>query len=290
MPYEAAKHLAATFCYQIRYALVPLFGPEFVSMCYRPEHPSFGRMIISRDVVKRCIAAAQGARVSNGESSLASPTSPNRMASFMNAQTICKRKRSTRGRDLIQPPPSDSDYASDSETDVSERCWVFPDARMEQAWKFNQRKRRRSRRQSRRGSVKPAGPMDMDVQMPPTPTTMATEERTREKRSWSIIHGVEEEDEHDDENDQSHVRDGSSNTSSPIISSPCAKRRRSGWTTGEARAAYMLMQLHVADSSLGGAEAEAEADDDEDEDEDEDDSGESKDKRERGRRVSSWLE
>lgn len=33
MPYEAAKAVAATFCWEIRHVLTPLFGPDFPSIC-----------------------------------------------------------------------------------------------------------------------------------------------------------------------------------------------------------------------------------------------------------------
>ncbi|KAJ5505257.1 hypothetical protein N7453_004214 [Penicillium expansum] len=37
MPYEAARAMAATFCWRIRYALTPLFGTEFPAMCIPPR-------------------------------------------------------------------------------------------------------------------------------------------------------------------------------------------------------------------------------------------------------------
>ncbi|KAI9886384.1 MAG: hypothetical protein M1823_001838 [Watsoniomyces obsoletus] len=264
MPWEAAKHLAATFCYPIRYALVPLFGPDFVNMCYRPEDPNFGRMIISRDVVKRCIASARETRLlSNGGSSLPTPTSAaDEMASFANVPTttttVSKRKRPI--REHLLPPPSDDD--SESDTD-NEGNFIFPDASCEAAWKSAKRERRRARRQS----IKPV-PLDLDVQMPPTPMTMAAEEPTPKERRWSVINGHEDDEEEDDEDndgdemERDDVRDGDSNASScSLIMSPCPKRRRSGWTTGEARAAYMLMQLHVADLTQCGAGMRADAND-----------------------------
>lgn len=54
MPFEAAKALAATFCWNIRFALVPLFGPGFVDICTRPEDPAYKRYTIDTSVVKYC--------------------------------------------------------------------------------------------------------------------------------------------------------------------------------------------------------------------------------------------
>ncbi|KAL1873335.1 hypothetical protein Plec18167_006384 [Paecilomyces lecythidis] len=54
MPFEAAKAVAATFCWKIRYALTPLFGRDFPSQCVLPEdRERFGRMIIDSSVVRR---------------------------------------------------------------------------------------------------------------------------------------------------------------------------------------------------------------------------------------------
>ncbi|CAP97359.1 Pc22g00710 [Penicillium rubens Wisconsin 54-1255] len=54
MPYEAAKAMAATFCWRIRYALTPLFGTEFPAMCIPPtDRKTHGRMVIPPDIVQR---------------------------------------------------------------------------------------------------------------------------------------------------------------------------------------------------------------------------------------------
>lgn len=54
LPFEAAKAVAATFCYNIRYALTPIFGLDFLSMCLVPTDPGFGQMIISPTIVRQC--------------------------------------------------------------------------------------------------------------------------------------------------------------------------------------------------------------------------------------------
>lgn len=41
MPYPAAKALASKFCYNIRWALIPLFGPDFPSSCIHPTDPLY---------------------------------------------------------------------------------------------------------------------------------------------------------------------------------------------------------------------------------------------------------
>lgn len=43
IPFDAARELATNFTYDIRYALVPVFGPDFPDLCLAPEDPAFKR-------------------------------------------------------------------------------------------------------------------------------------------------------------------------------------------------------------------------------------------------------
>lgn len=58
MPFEAAKAVAATFCWRIRYALTPVFGPGFPKMCLRPETEGFGTMVIDPAITQYCTKQA----------------------------------------------------------------------------------------------------------------------------------------------------------------------------------------------------------------------------------------
>jgi hypothetical protein len=58
MPFEAAKAIAATFCWKIRYALTPVFGLDFPNMCLRPESEGFGAMVIDPAITQRCTEQA----------------------------------------------------------------------------------------------------------------------------------------------------------------------------------------------------------------------------------------
>ncbi|OAX85055.1 hypothetical protein ACJ72_00556 [Emergomyces africanus] len=66
MPFEAAKAVAATFCWKIRYALTPLFGVEFLSICIPPEDPRFGRWIIDQSIVRTATNSARQYRLLEG--------------------------------------------------------------------------------------------------------------------------------------------------------------------------------------------------------------------------------
>jgi hypothetical protein len=54
MPYEAAKAIAATFCYDIRWALTPIFGNEFPELCTPPSDPNFAKFVINPRIVQQC--------------------------------------------------------------------------------------------------------------------------------------------------------------------------------------------------------------------------------------------
>ncbi|KAE8341875.1 hypothetical protein BDV24DRAFT_150959 [Aspergillus arachidicola] len=59
MPFEAAKAVAATFCWNIRHALTPLFGLDFPSLCVPPTNTSqYGHMLIDREIVQKATEAA----------------------------------------------------------------------------------------------------------------------------------------------------------------------------------------------------------------------------------------
>ncbi|KAI9040563.1 putative APSES transcription factor Xbp1 [Aspergillus affinis] len=54
MPFEAAKAVAATFCWRIRHILTPVFGLDFIDMCIHPsDRGRYGRMIIHKSIVDK---------------------------------------------------------------------------------------------------------------------------------------------------------------------------------------------------------------------------------------------
>ena len=80
IPYEAAKAIAARFCWEIRYALTPVFGVDFPSTCIKPGEPTFLKLNINKSIVERCTELADGFRLASYEVSAkkmrdSSPTS-----------------------------------------------------------------------------------------------------------------------------------------------------------------------------------------------------------------------
>ncbi|POS80656.1 hypothetical protein DHEL01_v200942 [Diaporthe helianthi] len=51
MPHACAKAVCATFCAPIAGALIPIFGPDFPSLCTSPDAPEHGRMSIDPAIV-----------------------------------------------------------------------------------------------------------------------------------------------------------------------------------------------------------------------------------------------
>ncbi|RMZ77281.1 hypothetical protein DV737_g4461, partial [Chaetothyriales sp. CBS 132003] len=59
IPYEAARAVAATFCWDIRYVLTPVFGIEFLDMCVPPDSEKYGLMLIDPKITKLCTEQAR---------------------------------------------------------------------------------------------------------------------------------------------------------------------------------------------------------------------------------------
>ncbi|KAL5355065.1 hypothetical protein BJX96DRAFT_170315 [Aspergillus floccosus] len=60
IPFEAAKAVAATFCWRIRHVLTPIFGLDFPSQCIHPQDRTrrFGQMLIDPAIVKTAAETA----------------------------------------------------------------------------------------------------------------------------------------------------------------------------------------------------------------------------------------
>ncbi len=123
VPFEAAKAVAARFCYNIRYVLVPVFGPDFVSMCEVPEQGAWMHLSISRSIIQHCTEAATGYQSQSRESSLAiSPRTTNAVTTPIWPAKPTLRPKSRIIMDF------ESGYATDSERSV------YPDSPISSEW------------------------------------------------------------------------------------------------------------------------------------------------------------
>lgn len=73
MPFQAAKAIAATFCYKIRWALTPVFGNDFPSTCLLPSDPGYAKFLIESDVVRYCTNETNRFRLEGASYQVAAP-------------------------------------------------------------------------------------------------------------------------------------------------------------------------------------------------------------------------
>ncbi|KAL8775573.1 MAG: hypothetical protein Q9209_000069 [Squamulea sp. 1 TL-2023] len=77
MPFEAAKAVATTFCYRIRYVLTPIFGLDFPAQCIPPGSLGFESMHVAPKIIRKCIDTAQEGRGVHPEAQIESrPETP----------------------------------------------------------------------------------------------------------------------------------------------------------------------------------------------------------------------
>ena len=225
MPYDAAKAVAARFCYEIRYPLVPVFGPDFVSMCYKPGDLTFLRLNIEPSVILRCAETANAVHTESRESSLA--VSPRTQASA--SPRLPWPPKSLRPKQF-KKTDIESGYGTD--TDRSEQYPSSPASFGPINW-------------TPVNTPEPAYlalPPRHDVTSTPRDATVQVSVRDKNKSSMkrSTL-------EIDDDFDT-----GSLSTRSSAYSPAPPKRRKIQIAlTPEAEAAFTLLQLHRADDALG---------------------------------------
>lgn len=236
MPFEAAKAVAATFCYHIRYALTPVFGLDFLSLCIPPEDPNFGRFTISRDIVRQCSDVANGYRdLSRGTSQVSSPQTP---SSGEFSQWTSKSLR----HQPVKILSMDRGYGTDTER--SDHDLGSPQTPMSMEW--TALNKTTAPKSARTGPHHPPA-------APQIPTDPAVRENFQSRASScseesrglkrSLV-----------DNDEDYDEDSHSTHSSDDPATPPKRRKKSTVMSTEAKAAYMLMQLSMKDATLGGSE------------------------------------
>ncbi len=240
MPFEAAKAVAATFCYNIRYALTPVFGLDFLDQCVVPEDPRFGRMVIDRTIVRHCTEAANELRVLSREgTAMASPRTP----AF---STVYPRwtPKSLRPKPITTTTTDvESGYGTD--TDQSDKYICSPRTPLKHEW-------------ANPGRNVPPYIHAEGYHLPSPKELLAatTIPRSSDTRS-AMTRGTSSSGDEDGAAKRSLSdldEDYDEESASPLSSDETARprrRKKSAVQTREARAAYMLMKLSMADASLG---------------------------------------
>ena len=123
VPFEAAKAVASRFCYDIRYVLVPVFGPDFVSMCEVPDQGAWMHLSIGRSIIQKCTEAATAYQSQSRESSMAN--SPRTTSACTTSIRPAKPTLRPKPRTIMD---FESGYATDSERSV------YPDSPISSEW------------------------------------------------------------------------------------------------------------------------------------------------------------
>ncbi|KAI9780944.1 MAG: hypothetical protein M1839_006382 [Geoglossum umbratile] len=243
MPFEAAKAVAATFCYYVRYAFVPIFGEDFLSLCARPEGPRYGLMIIDKDIVRRCTMAANELRLLNNDGS------PSREASVApNSKPVTPRtpkrllSKSLRPRILkIDREEVESGYGTD--TDASERYAGSP---VTPTVSVGGGPWGRPYPDSPTSGLSALGRLKPDERSLKSVVSRQLTEAVTPILAYESLSLAKRQIPHTDE----ECKAGSDKESqSPPDATP-APRKAFGRLTEEERAAYSIMELHKADAAL----------------------------------------
>lgn len=117
MPFEAAKAVAATFCYRIRYVLTPIFGLDFPAQCIPPGSLGFDSMHVAPMIVRKCIKATQNDHgLGQGPQMESRPETP--------SSTGARSWTAANNRPKLLKLDSESGYGTD--TDGSDSCIYSP--------------------------------------------------------------------------------------------------------------------------------------------------------------------
>ena len=116
MPFEAAKAVAATFCWNIRYALTPVFGTDFPSQCIQPGSDRFGEMVIDCNITRRC---TEEAKAYHSMEALASSRAASLMRSPLtpDSPTYPRHVKQLRAKGLRLGGKVSSGYSTDADSD-----------------------------------------------------------------------------------------------------------------------------------------------------------------------------
>ena len=230
MPFEAAKAVAARFCYEIRYVLVPVFGPDFVSMCEKYGDPTHLRFDVHPSIIQRCTEAVTANQAQSRQSSVA--VSPRTTTASAKLPVWPQKSLLPKSAKVID---AESGYGTDS--DRSEKYTGSPNSPMSIEW---------TPVNSPRSAYLETYPF---LQQPPrnvtstprgldSPASSHSKRMTHKKRGISEVDGA-----HDTESSSEH---------SSIDTAASPKRRKTpAVMTPEIGAAYTLMGLNMADATLG---------------------------------------
>lgn len=229
MPFEAAKAVAATFCYNIRHALTPVFGSDFLYICTSPKDPNFAKFLINQEIIYECTVQSERWRLES-EDRRTPARQRSATVSTPKSQFVCApwaarglKKRQSKGTDV------ESGYGTD--TDQSDKYLFSPQVSpTTQVWtSINQSP-----------SPKDLGAIPIHISPKPWLSSVPSsyeEDAPRPKRGLSDLN-----EESDD--DLSHPVQSVEEPSMPELEPSLTINSR------EMKAARLMLQLSMADSAL----------------------------------------
>ncbi|EFW14699.1 hypothetical protein D8B26_000624 [Coccidioides posadasii str. Silveira] len=239
MPFEAAKAVAATFCWRIRYALTPLFGREFISICIPPSDERFGRMIIDPEIIRS--AASTADRLRHLETKRSSPSLlPNTIAYFPGTEGSARAHAKNLRLKHIRKPVVN--YEHDEE--IASREYCRPRALPHSGWTAT-------------NSLRTASSAQLSIPSPGEILASLSGIHDRRRRVSALYESDSVADDvslppksaASESSDGSYTDDGSMMESSDSEPDDPLRRRNSPLPlTNDARAAYMLMRLHMQEA------------------------------------------
>lgn len=241
MPFEAAKAIAATFCWRIRYALTPIFGVEFLSLCIPPDDSSFGRMVIDPSIVRAAAISANQYRLLEGKLSakaVGALPSPHCPPALRNERW---NKRELRPKHTPRRDETETCYGTDTET--SDKCSPSPSfsTTHENSWaSANNSQAERMALPSPREILASLASLRNETTRPRHDAkryffSEAAQDFAEAKRPIIDSDGDIDDDESLADADSEGTQSPRTKTLSPLP------------LTNDARAAYMLMRLHMQD-------------------------------------------
>ncbi|KAI1756935.1 hypothetical protein F4782DRAFT_548026 [Xylaria castorea] len=122
MPYQCAKAVCATFCHNISWAMIPIFGTDFPALCIQVDAPEYSRMVIDPEIVIRSTREAEYYRhlYRNTASDNASPKRDRRAFHSLYDESSRHRPQCRIRKTYISTPGSEnSPYTTDTDGEAS---------------------------------------------------------------------------------------------------------------------------------------------------------------------------
>ncbi|KAH6633202.1 hypothetical protein C7974DRAFT_433317 [Boeremia exigua] len=112
VPWQAARKIAATFCWDIRWALTPVFGNDFPQMCRHPQDHAFAKFGIDSGTIKFCKVETDRFKEEGDSYQLLRPK-----AQAPVTTSVMPALTSPEWKQCIPATPSESGYGTDLEHD-----------------------------------------------------------------------------------------------------------------------------------------------------------------------------